>query len=50
VTELERTEEYECKNLRFLNWRADYPLLVGAVHWEAVLKERARRFPDKYND
>ena len=50
VTGLERIEEYEYNNLRFLKGRADYPMLVRAMHWKAVLKERIRRFPDKYND
>ena len=49
VADLERIEEYEYRNLRYCKGRADYPKLVRAMHWKAVLKERIRRFPDKYN-
>jgi hypothetical protein len=48
VADLERIEEYEYRNLRYCKGRADYPKLVRAMHWKAVLKERIRRFPDKY--
>jgi hypothetical protein len=47
---LEKILAGEGSNLKYYKGIADYPRLVRAMHWRAVLMERVRRLPESFTE